>query len=105
MLIFFHKTNALQKEENDMWKKLKNWIAIGILAIAACLNCNVASAKGTEVMDSDNLIYECNDVTFQDSGTLLVEGTIDCSYCKGSGTCNQCNGSGRKSNRRMCTYN
>lgn len=76
MLIFFHKTNALQKEENDMWKKLKNWIAIGMLAIATCLNCNVASAKGTEGMDSDDLIYECDDVTFQDSGTLLVEGTF-----------------------------
>ena len=59
-----------------MLKKFKNWMAIVILAVATCLNCGVASATNNDVMGPDDLIYECDTVTVQDSGVLKEEGTF-----------------------------
>lgn len=67
---------SLQKEEKDMLKKLKNWMAIVVLAVAMCLNCGVVSARNNDEMDPDDLIYECDTVTFRNSGVLKVEGTF-----------------------------
>ena len=60
-----------------MLKKLKNWMAIAILAVATCLNCGVASANSTVEMEEDEFFYECDSITWSNSGSkVTVEGTF-----------------------------
>lgn len=60
-----------------MWKKLQNWMAVVMLTIATCLNCGMVSANSTAEMDVEELIYECDNVTWSNSGSkLTVEGTF-----------------------------
>ena len=60
-----------------MLKKFKNWMAIVILAVATCLNCGVASANSTVEMEEDEFFYECDSITWSNSGSkVTVEGTF-----------------------------
>lgn len=67
-----------------MWKKLKNWMIIGLVAVMICLSSIPANANATSEMALNEFVYESDRVTWKKTGTeLIVVGTfynLSCEY-------------------------